>query len=76
MADHLQTPERAARLMARAWHLSEDERRTQDRIRRMVNSRNLGELFERYLPEEKARKVSGPAGPDEDLFRRFMESRA
>jgi hypothetical protein len=76
MADHVDTPDRVARLMARAWHLSADERRTQDRIRRMVASRKLDELFDRQLAEEKASRISGPAGPDEDLFRRFMEGRA
>lgn len=75
MVDHVDTPERAARLMARAWHLSADERRTQDRIRRMATGRKIDELFERALAEEKAKKVSGPAGPDEELFRRFMAGR-
>jgi len=76
MAEHVDTPERVARLMARAWHLSADERRTQDRIRRMVSSRKLDELFERSLAEEEAKKVKGPEGPDEELFRRFMAGHA
>lgn len=76
MAGHVETPERVARLMARAWLLSADERRTQDRIRRMVSARKMDELFERFLAEEQARKVTGPAGPDEELFRRFMEARS
>lgn len=76
MAEHLKTPDRVARLMARAWHLSADERRTQERIRRMASGRKLDELFERYLAEEPVVRVAGPAGPDEELFRRFMASRA
>jgi hypothetical protein len=75
MAEHVDTPDRAARLMARAWHLSEDERRTQERIRRMVANRKLDELFERHLAAAKASRVAGPAGPDQELFLRFMAGR-
>lgn len=76
MAEHLDVPERVAQLMARAWHLSADERRAQDRIRRMVTQRKLGALFEHHLEAEKMAKVVGPAGPDAELFRQYMTGRS
>jgi hypothetical protein len=72
MSDHVRTPEAAALLLARAWKASAKEVRTQDRIRRHATNRKLGELFERYLVEGESKPAIGPAGPDEELFRRFM----
>lgn len=76
MADRVGTPEAMAKLMARAWLLSADERRTQERIRRLVTSRKLDEAFDQQIVAEQAKLVSGPAGPDEELFRRFMAERS
>ena len=76
MAEHLQAPDMAARLMARAWHLSGDDTRGQDRIRRLAAHRKLGELFDRYLREEEVSLVKGPPGPDAELFRSFMATRS